>query len=89
MIGSEHMFLCRNIENYILIILSPLFLFIWSRVVKFASKASGEDLLKAISCDCQMAYGHLCMDFKIFWHIGSSGRLKVKVTHEGQMTKWS
>ena len=36
-----------------------------------------------------MAYGHLCMDFKIIWHICSSGRLKVKVTPEGQMIKWS
>ena len=52
-------------------------------------KVSGEDLLKAISCDNQMAYGHLCMDFKIIWHICSSGRLKVKVTPEGQMIKWS
>ena len=81
------MFLCRNIENCILII--PVISFIWSRVVKLASKASGEDLLKASSCDNLVAYGHLCMDFKIVWHICSSGRLKVKVTPEGQMIKWS
>ena len=62
------MFLCRNIENYYILII-PLFLFIWNRVVKLALKVSGEDLLKAISCDNQVAYGHLCMDFKIIWHI--------------------
>ena len=61
MIGSEHMFYVEILK--IISQLSTLFLFIWSRVVKFASKASGEDLLKAFSCDNQVAYGHLCMDF--------------------------
>ena len=82
------MFLCRNIENYYILII-PVISFYRSRVVKLALKVSGEDLLKAISCDNQVAYGHLCMDFKIIWHICSSGRLKVKVTPEGQMIKWS
>ena len=31
-------------------------LVIWSRGVKFASKAPGDDLLKAISCDHQVTY---------------------------------
>ena len=78
------MFLCRNIENYYILII-PVISFYRSRVVKLALKVSGEDLLKAISCDNQVA----CMDFKIIWHIFSSGRLKVKVTPEDQMIKWS
>ena len=37
---------------------------------------------------------HLCMDFKIIWHSCSfqtffSGKLKVNVTLEGQIIKWS
>ena len=83
------MFLCRNIENYYILIIPVISFYLEYSTVKLALKVTGEDLLKAISCDNQVAYGYLCMDFKIIWHICSSGRLKVKVTPEGQTIKWS